>query len=72
VGVARQIGGLFQLDVKVAGKLHRSRESRRHTARNAADEHFYQEFLVPVEPKKEISGERMIASEEFGRSSRHG
>jgi hypothetical protein len=25
VGVARQIGGLFRLDVKVAGKLHRAR-----------------------------------------------
>jgi len=65
VGVARQIGGLFRLDVKVAGKLHRSRESRRHTAPNAADEHFYREFLVPEEPKKEISSERLIVSEEL-------
>jgi hypothetical protein len=61
VGVARQMGGLFRLDVKVAGKLHRSRESRRHTAPNAADEHFYREFLGPEEPKKEISSERIGA-----------
>jgi len=65
VGVARQIGGLFRLDVKVEGKLHRSRESRRYTAPNAADEHFNREFLVPEEPKKEISSERLIVSEEL-------
>jgi len=75
VGVALQVGGLFRLDVKVAGKLHRSRESRRHTAPNAADEHFYREFLVPEEPEKEISSERIGAPGIvwlFGRSSRHG
>jgi hypothetical protein len=60
-GVARQMGGLFRLDVKVAGKLHRSRESRRHTAPNAADEHFYREFLGPEALKKEISSERIGA-----------
>jgi len=65
VGVARRIGGLFRLDVKVAGKLHRSRESRRHTVPNAADEHFYWQFLVPEEPKKVISSERLIVSEEL-------
>ena len=80
--MARQIGVLFRLDVKVAGKLHRSGESRRHTAPHAADEHFYWELLLPEEPKEEISSERRIvseelqaqlsASEELRRSCRHG
>ena len=60
MGVAHQIGGLFRLDVKEAGKLHRSRESRRHTAPYAADEHFYREFLVPEVPQQVISSERII------------
>jgi hypothetical protein len=65
VGMARQIGWLFRLDVKVARKLHRSRESRRRTARYAAIEHFYREFLVPEEPQQVISSERIIVSEEL-------
>jgi hypothetical protein len=67
-----QIGGFVQLDVTVAGKLHRSRKSRRYTAPNAADQHFYREYLVPEEPKNQILGKRMIALEELWKSSRHG
>jgi hypothetical protein len=55
VGRARQIGGFFRLQVKVAGKLHRMKESRQHTAASAANEHIYREFMVLEEPKNDIS-----------------
>jgi hypothetical protein len=60
LSVARQIGGLFQLDVKVAGNLHRSRETKRQTAPYAADEHFYRKFLVPEEPQQVTASERIV------------
>jgi len=60
LGVARSIGALFRLDLKVAGKLHQLRESRRHPALYTANEHFYRELLLPEGPQRVISSERMI------------
>jgi len=65
VSVAHLIGGLFRLDVKVAGKLHRLRESGRPTAPYAPNEHFYREFFVPKELQQVISSEWIIVSEEL-------
>ena len=71
MAVARQIGGLVRVDVTVAGKLHGLRVRRLHTAPNATDQHFYQEFILPEEPENEMPGNRIIASEELRMSSRH-
>ena len=65
MGVTSQIGRLFRLDVKIAGKLYQSRESRWPTALYAADEHFYREFFVPEQPQQVISSERRIVLEEL-------
>jgi len=61
VAVAPQIGGLFQFDVKVARKGHRSRdvsrERKRYTSLNTIPtEHTYTDILEPEEPtnKKDI------------------
>jgi len=68
VGVALQVEELFRLDVK----RHRSRKSKRYTAPNDAEEHFYREILVPEEPKKQEISVRNASTAAINRTTGSG